>query len=65
MTIVEELARVAARNAPYEPSPACDCCGGGELRLIEEKPDPLYGALGVTRRTLRCTNPACGKTVTD
>ena len=65
MTILEELNRVAARNAPYEIRPACDCCHVGEMRLVEETPDPLYGRLGVTRRTLRCSNPACGKTVTD
>ena len=65
MTIIEELSRAAARNAPYESRPGCDCCGIGEMRLVEEIPHPLYGRLGVTRRTLRCSNPACGKTVTD
>jgi hypothetical protein len=65
MTILEELNRVAARNAPYEIRPVCEHCGKDELSLVEETPDPLYGALGVTRRTLRCSNPCCGKTVTD
>jgi hypothetical protein len=65
MTILEELSRVAARNAPYEIRPVCDRCDRGELCLVDETPDPLYGRLGVTRRTLRCNNPACGKTVID
>lgn len=65
MTLLEELNRAAARNAPYEARPICPHCGKGELRLVEETPDPLYGALGVTRRTLRCNNTACSETITD
>ena len=65
MTLFEELNRVATRLAPYEARPLCPVCGTGHLELIEETPDPYYGALGVTRQTLRCDEPACGRVTTD
>jgi len=29
--------------------------------VIEETPDPNFGALGVSSRILRCDSPGCGK----
>lgn len=49
------------RIAPYEPPPLCPWCGTGRLEVIEETPDPNFGALGVSSRTLRCNAPACGR----
>jgi hypothetical protein len=40
---------------------ACPVCGKGKLRVREEKPDPIYGALEVVRRTLKCDPPECGR----
>ena len=35
------------RSGRFRGRPICPQCGHGELRLVEETPDPLYGALGV------------------
>ena len=61
MTLLQELNRVAARLAPYDSPSMCSKCGKGRLQLIEETPDPNFGALGVSRQTLRCDSAACGK----
>ena len=49
------------RTAPYEALPVCPWCGAGHLNVIEETPDPNFGALGVSSLTLRCDAPACGR----
>ena len=61
MNLFQELNRVAARLAPYEVPLTCTWCGNGKLHLIDETPDPIFGTLGVSRQTLRCDDPACGK----
>lgn len=61
MTLFEELNRVATRIAPYEVPPVCPWCGAGDLKVIEETPDPNFGALGVSSLTWRCDAPACGR----
>jgi hypothetical protein len=61
MTLFEELNRVAMRTAPYEAPPVCAWCGIGHLAVIEETPDPNFGALGVSSRILRCDAPACAR----
>ena len=61
MTLFEDLNRVAMRIAPYEAPPVCPWCGTGHLDVIEETPDPNFGALGVSSRILRCDAPACGR----
>jgi hypothetical protein len=43
----------------------CPHCGAETLRLVEERPHPLYGALGVMDRTWECVSPSCGKRVQD
>jgi hypothetical protein len=65
MGIWEELHAVADRLSLPEDRPTCEWCGRGKLHLIEEKPDPNFGALGVTSRTLKCDDPACGKLTVD
>ena len=65
MTLFEELNRVAMRIAPYEAPPLCPWCGSGHLEVIEETPDPYFGALGVSSRILRCDSPACGRLLTE
>ena len=59
MGIWEELHAVADKLSMRDERPACELCGRGRLRLIDEKPDENFGALGVTTQTLQCT--ACGK----
>src|ERR671913_1151704 len=54
MTLFEELQRVATRTAPYEAPAVCPWCRAGHLEVIEETPDPNFGALGVSSLTLRC-----------
>lgn len=61
MTLFEELQRVATRTAPYEAPAVCPWCRAGRLEVIEETPDPNFGALGVSSLTLRCDAPACGR----
>ncbi|GEP56346.1 hypothetical protein [Reyranella soli] len=61
MTLFEELNRVATRIAPNEALPVCPWCGAGHLNVIEETPDPNFGALGVSSLTLRCDASACGR----
>lgn len=61
MTLFEELNRVAIRTAPYEVPPVCSWCGAGHLKVIDETPDPNFGALGVSSLIWRCDAPACGR----
>jgi hypothetical protein len=41
--------------------PACPRCGRTNLYVLEERPDPNYGALGVVQRTLQCAD--CSKLI--
>jgi|HubBroStandDraft_4_1064222.scaffolds.fasta_scaffold44116_3 hypothetical protein len=41
--------------------PPCSWCKRGKLDLIEEKSDPIFGALGMTLSTLKCDAKECGK----
>jgi hypothetical protein len=56
---------------PNEPAPVvadrpkCWRCGNRNLALVYEMPHPLFGVLGVTLRTLRCTDQTCGKFTVD
>ena len=61
MGIWEELHAVADKLSLREERPTCEHCGRGKLRLIDERPDPNFGRLGVTTQTLKCDDPACGK----
>jgi hypothetical protein len=38
-------------------------CGGGKgrLELIDERPDPIFGVLGMSCQTLKCDFLECGK----
>jgi hypothetical protein len=36
--------------------PACTTCGQLRLYVLEERPDPNFGVLGVVQRTLRCAD---------
>jgi hypothetical protein len=64
MNILRELHEVASKFAPHENRPTCSWCGQGKLDLIDERPDPNFGALGMSTRTLRCDSPTCGKLTT-
>ncbi len=61
MGVLGELQAVAAKLSFEEERPACAFCGKGRLILIEEKPDPDFGILGMFRQTLKCDSPECGK----
>jgi len=39
--------------------PACEWCGRLGLYVLEERPDPHFGALGVVQRRLMCAD--CGR----
>ena len=39
---------------PRSSRPTCECCGKGKLELINERPDPIFGVLGVICQTLKC-----------
>ena len=61
MSVFEDLRAVAARLSLQENRPTCVCCGKGRLVLVEERPDPTYGMLGMVQQTLKCDSPECGK----
>jgi hypothetical protein len=64
MNVLEELHAVAAKLAPHDNRSTCQCCGQGKLALIDERPDPLFGVLGMTCQTLKCDFLECGKLTT-
>jgi hypothetical protein len=39
--------------------PPCRWCRRATLYVLEERPDPIFGALGVVERTLKCAG--CGQ----
>jgi len=53
------------RDGQEDGSAVYPLCRHGTLRLISEKPHPIYGTLGVTECTLRCDGPDCGKVVVE
>ena len=59
--VLGELRAVAAKLSFQEDRPTCASCGQGRLVLIDEKPDPDFGILGMLRQTLKCDSPECGK----
>ena len=61
MDVLGELHAVAAKLSPYDDRPTCECCGQGKLELIGERPDPIFGVLGMTCQTLKCDFLECGK----
>ena len=61
MSVFGDLRAVAAKLSAQENRPTCVCCGKGHLLLVEERPDPNYGILGVVQQTLKCDSPECGK----
>jgi hypothetical protein len=61
MNVLGELHAVAAKLSPYDDRPTCECCGQGKLELIDERPDPIFGVLGMTCQTLKCDFLECGK----
>ncbi|MEA2809481.1 MAG: hypothetical protein QOJ17_3622 [Rhodospirillaceae bacterium] len=52
---------MAAKLSPHDDRPTCECCGQGKLELIDERPDPIFGVLGMTCQTLKCDFLECGK----
>jgi hypothetical protein len=48
-------------SSGFEERPTCVTCGRGKLDLIDERPDPIFGVLGMTYQTLKCDSPECGK----
>jgi|SRR5260370_25715368 hypothetical protein len=57
----EDLHAVAAKLSLQEHRPICVRCGKGRLVLIDERPDPNFGILGLLQQTLECDSPECGK----
>ena len=65
MSILGDLQAVAAKLSLQDNRPTCAFCGKGKLVLIDERPDPNFGALGVVEQTLRCDWADCGKVTID
>jgi hypothetical protein len=65
MSILGDLQAVAARLSLQDSRPTCAYCGKGKLVLIDERPDPNFGALGVVEQTLKCDSGDCGKLTID
>jgi hypothetical protein len=47
MSVIGELHAVAARLSFQDNRPICACCEKGRLVLVDERPDPNFGILGV------------------
>jgi hypothetical protein len=45
--------------------PVCERCGSGRLIVIDERPHPLFGILGMIQRTLQCDRTECAQRVID
>jgi hypothetical protein len=65
MSILGDLQAVAAKLSLQDNRPTCAFCGKGKLVLVDERPDPNFGALGVFEQTLRCDSAECGKITID
>ena len=61
MNVLGELHAVAAKRSRHDDRATCEGCGQGKLDLIDERPDPIFGALGMTCQTLKCDFLECGK----
>ena len=61
MNVPRELHAVAPKPGRPDDRPACEICGQGKLDLIDERPDPIFAMLGMTRQTLKCDFLECGK----
>ena len=54
--------KLGRRKSPIvDDRPTCPFCGVGKLSLIDVRPDPNFGALGMIRETLKCDAADCGK----
>jgi hypothetical protein len=40
--------------SPHDDRPTCECCGQVKLDLIDERPDSIFGVLGMACQTLKC-----------
>ena len=60
MDVLGELQAVAAKLARHDNRPTCECCGRGKLDLINVRPDPNFGVLGMICRALKCDFLECG-----
>jgi hypothetical protein len=65
MSILGDLHAVAAKLSLGDNRRICTFCGKGMLVVIDERPDPNFGALGVFDRTLKCSAKGCGKLTID
>ena len=63
MIAVSEETLHAALFAQDAQDAVCKVCGKGVLVLVDERPDPNYGALGMTQQTFKCDCPECGNTL--
>ena len=61
MSVLGELHAARAKLSRLDDRPTCQCCGQGKLDLIDERPDPIFGALGMSCQTLKCDFLECGK----
>jgi hypothetical protein len=61
MIIPGEAREVAAKLVTGKSRQTCQRCERGKLDLIDERPDPIFGALGMTCQTLKCDAPECGE----
>ena len=50
--------------APYDERLTCQCCVLGMFEMIDERPDPIFGVLGMTCQTRKCDFLECGKLLT-
>jgi hypothetical protein len=51
---------MAAEPVPRDERRTCEHCGKGKLDLVDERPDPIFGLLGMTISTFKCSAPECG-----
>ena len=61
MNVPTEQQAAAPKRGRRDQRQPCEFCGQGKLDLIDERPDPIFGALGMTCQTLKCDFIGCGK----
>ena len=61
LSIFVDLHAVAAKLSSEDNRPICACCDKGRLVMIDERPDPNFGILGMFQQTLKCDSPECGE----
>lgn len=57
-----EITRLKDLLAAATKGEVCPKCRSGRMRVVDEKPDPIFRVHGISLQTLACDEPSCGLT---